>query len=95
MGGGGLGSTVKGSETRMPVSTSSICFSDGCTRHMYDSSMLAWHVKRLPDTVLFGGYPATAIGRQHHVFHGRLGEEAMNLFTPLNLFANFFGLQIN
>ena len=49
---GGLGSPAKGSETRMLVSTATICFSGGCARHAYNSSILTMHAKRLPDMEL-------------------------------------------
>ena len=32
--GGGVDSTTKGRETGMPISAASICFNNGCPRHM-------------------------------------------------------------
>ena len=49
-----------------------ICFSSGCARYMYDSSMLARQAKRLSYRVLSRGYLVTTIRRWHHVFHDRL-----------------------
>ena len=80
---GGLGSTAKESETRMPFSTTIICLSGGCARHMYDPSMLARHAKRLQDSVLSGGYPSTVIRRRHHVVHRRLSGGS-RFFPPTN-----------
>ena len=44
--------TTKESETRMPISASIICSSGGCAHHVYNSSRLAGHTKRLPNTKL-------------------------------------------
>ena len=61
--GRGVDSTTKGSETRLFASTFNICLSDGCARHVYDSSMLIRHAQRVPDRELPRGYPPAIVHR--------------------------------
>ena len=92
---GGVDSTTKGSETGMPVSTIAFCSSNGCSRHVHDSNMLARHAPRFANTKFSSGYPIAAVRRCHYFFIEGSVEEARNLSTLLDLFMDFSGLQIN
>ena len=69
----GLDSTAKGTETGLSTSTLTICPSSGRVRHMYASSMFAWHAQRLPNIELRRGYPLAAVRRRYHIFNRGLG----------------------
>ena len=90
-----MDSSTKGSETGMLVSTATICFNSGCTRHAYDLNMLARHAKRIPDTEISKGYPTTTVHRQHYVFRGRFGGGSKEPIYTTDHFADFSALQIN
>ena len=69
-----MDSTTKGSEIGLLVGTFTICPSSGCACHVYNSSMLARHTKRLPHKELPSGYSLATVHRPHYIFYGRLGE---------------------
>ena len=90
-GGGGLGSTAKGSETRISPSTIIICLGYGCASHMHDPSML----RGLQTQCYPEGIPLLQYADDTKFFTEGFVEEARHLSTILDLFADFSGLQIN
>ena len=77
----------------MHVSTITFCSSSRYSHHVHDSSMLARHALRFPNTKVSRGYP-TATDDTIFFIKGSM-KEARNLSTLLDLFADFLGLQIN
>ena len=61
----------------MPVSTITIRPNAGCARHMYNSTVLIRHAKRVPDEELLRGYSLATLCRQHHIYYGMLGGGSM------------------
>ena len=65
--GGGVDSTTKGAETRIPVSSFTICPSSGCAHRVYNSSVLTIFAKRLPNKALSRAYSLPIVRRhQQH-----------------------------
>ena len=70
-------------------------FNSGCPHQVNDSSLIARHAHRLPDKELPIGYPLVSICKRHCIFMEGSLEKARNLYTLLDIFADFSGLQRN
>ena len=86
----GVDSTTKGSKTRLSASTFNICLSDGCARHVYDSSMLrGYQTGSHPEGIPLLQYTDDST----FLMEGSV-EETKDLSTLLDLFIDFLGVQI-